>query len=298
MRREHEAARGTHEAVADLILGPGGCRRVLDIPCGSGAFLRRLDRAGLEVHGADLVKGLEVPGARFRQADMSSPLPYPDGSFDAITCIEGLEHIERPFDFVRECHRILRPGGTLVVSTPNASSLRSRWRWLLTGFHNKCKIPLDETDPSPLHHVNMMSLPELRYLLHTCGFRLAALRTNRIKPISWVYAPWVPLAWLVTAHVFRREEKDPVRRRRNREIARDLFRPAVLFGETLIAAARRAGAPLRKGTAFALDPGRDPGRESGREPDSRPASESESELESQLEGGPRRSTGAAAPAVD
>ena len=88
-------------------------------------------------------------------------------------------YIERPFDFVAECRRVVRDDGWLVISTPNISSLRSRWRWLLTGFHNKCKTPLDETRPDPLHHINMLSFPKLRYLLHRNGFSIAEMRRGR-----------------------------------------------------------------------------------------------------------------------
>jgi SAM-dependent methyltransferase len=229
----------THKVAAELLFEEANLRRVLDIPCGEGAFAKRLLERGIEVSAADLVDEMKVSGAQFAVCDMNEPLPYRDGEFDAVVCIDGIEHIERPFDFVRECGRVLRGGGILVLSTPNISALRSRWRWLLTGFHNKGKSPLDEGKPSPLHHISMLSFPALRYLLHTNGFRIEAVRANRIKAISWAYAPLVPLAYLVTRHVFHREEKDPGQRERNREILRRMFSRDVLFGETLIVKAVR-----------------------------------------------------------
>ncbi len=84
-------------------------------------------------------------------------------------CIDGIEHLRRPFDFIAEVRRVLRIGGEVILSTPNISSLRSRLRWLLTGHHHKCPAPLDERNPNPLHHINMISFPELRYLLHSNG---------------------------------------------------------------------------------------------------------------------------------
>jgi hypothetical protein len=134
---------------------------------------------------------------------------------------------------------VVRVGGVCIVSTPNISALRSRWRWLLTGFHNKQKVPLNERDPTPWHHVGLLGFPQLRYLLHRHGFRITAIATNRIKPVSWLYLPLWPVSALVTRAALRRWERDPDQRRRNAEIRRQMFSPAVLFGETLIVKAQR-----------------------------------------------------------
>jgi SAM-dependent methyltransferase len=214
---------------------------VLDIPCGEGALWARLQAAGVEVHGADLVPPPSpLPGVPFVRADMNERLPFPDGAFDALACVDGIEHLERPFDFVRECRRVIRPGGTLVVSTPNISALRSRWRWLLTGFHNKGKTPLDETAANPWHHVNLMAFPALRYLLQREGFRIMAVATNRVKAVSWLYLPLWPVAAVATAAAFWRWERDPAQRGRNAEIRRQLLSVPVAFGETLVVKAQRA----------------------------------------------------------
>ena len=234
-----ETAKNTHNVVGALLFEEQGIRSVLDLPCGEGAFTKRLLDRELEVQAGDCVNIIKVPDARFQACDMNRPLPYKDGEFDAVVCIDGIEHIERPFDFVRECHRIVRDHGILIVSTPNISALRSRWRWFLTGFHNKRKCPLNEGKQSPLHHINMLSFPDLRYLLHVNGFKISSIRTNRVKAISWVYAILLPIAYLVSTSIFYREEKDPAQRRRNKQIFRQMFSKAVLFGESLVVKAER-----------------------------------------------------------
>ncbi len=234
------AGKNTHTRVLALLAGEPAVRRVLDIPCGEGALAARLAAAGLEPHGADVQEILRVAGVPFTRADMNAPLPFADGEFDAVCCVEGIEHIERPFDFVRECRRVLRSGGSLILTTPNISALRSRWRWLLTGFHNKGKTPLDETAPNPWHHVGLLSFPAVRYLLHTTGFRITAITTNRVKAAAWLYLPLWPVAWMMTAWVFRREVKDPDRRRRDAEVRRQLYSFPVAFGESLVVQAVRA----------------------------------------------------------
>jgi len=236
-----QTSRHTHRVAAELLAAEPACRRVLDVPCGEGAFLARVRALGRDGHGADLESRLRVAGVPFVAADMNAALPFTDAAFDAVVSLDGIEHLERPFDFVRECGRVLAPGGVLILSTPNVSALRSRWRWLWTGFHNKGKTPLDETGPTPWHHVNLMAFPELRYALHRNGFRISAIRTNRIKLVSWLYLPLWPVAAVATAAAFRRWERDPAQRRRNAEIWRQLLRPAVAFGETLILKAKRSG---------------------------------------------------------
>jgi len=84
----------------------------------------RLRATGYEVQAVDVQPLLKVAGVPFTRADMNAPLPFADDGFDAVACIDGIEHLERPFDFVRECRRILRPGGVLLLSTPNISALR------------------------------------------------------------------------------------------------------------------------------------------------------------------------------
>lgn len=227
-------SKNTHNVVAQLLLEDEHCKRVLDIPSGAGAFTNRLLQKNIEVHSADIENIMMVENKNFSVADMNRRLPYEDNTFCAVVCIDGIEHIERPFDFVRECHRVLKPGGHLIISTPNISSLRSRWRWFWTGHHNKCKSPLNELQPTPLHHINMISYPEIRYLLHTNKFEITKVATNRVKGISYVYAAFAPVSYLYTRFVYGKEEKAREQKERNKEILNKSFKKPLLFGETMI----------------------------------------------------------------
>ena len=231
-------SKNTHNVVAEL-LGEVANRKVLDLPCGEGAFSKRMFESGADVFSADFLNIIRIPHAQFSLVDMNGRLPYADEMFDAVVCIDGIEHIEKPFDFIRECQRIIRKDGVLVISTPNLSALRSRWRYLLTGFHQGEKSPLDESEYTPYHHLSLVSFPELRYRLHANGFKVAAVRTNRVKFISWLYVVLAPLAYVVTVLAFNKEEKVARVREQNKEIARQMFTVPVLFGETLIVKATR-----------------------------------------------------------
>jgi len=231
-------SKNTHQVVAELLFEETEVNPVLDIPSGAGAFTNRLLQKEIEVHSADIENILMVKNEHFRVADMNEVLPYDDGFFNNAVCIDGIEHLENPFHFVRECGRVLKVGGTLLISTPNINSLRSRWRWFWTSHHNKNKSPLDENDPTPLHHINMFSYQRLRYVLHTNGFEIEKVRTNRVKGISWIYSIFVPFAYLFTSFVFNKE-KIINQKEVNQTIKKDLFSKSLLFGETMIVKARR-----------------------------------------------------------
>jgi 2-polyprenyl-3-methyl-5-hydroxy-6-metoxy-1,4-benzoquinol methylase len=232
-------SRNTHNKVTELLFNSTIHQKVFDIPSGHGAFTKRLIDKGIEVYSGDIENILKIDNPRFAITDMNQPIPFENDFFDAIVCIDGIEHLERQFDFTKECYRILKSGGTFILSTPNINSLRSRWRWFLTGHHNKCKSPLNETKPSALHHIALISFSQLRYMLHSAKFKIEIVTTNRIKPINWLYAPWVPLVYARTWLVFRMEEKDPDQKKRNKEILKLLLSKDVLFGETLIIKAQK-----------------------------------------------------------
>lgn len=60
----------------------------------------------------------------------TEPLPYPDNSFDFVLCEGLLEHTLRPKQLFSEIHRVLRPGGSVLISVPNATNITTRWRML------------------------------------------------------------------------------------------------------------------------------------------------------------------------
>jgi len=224
-----------------LSLGVPNGARVLDAPCGDGSLTAALAAAGYDAHGIDAVDsgGSSTLGAAFRLGDLNGPLPWPDRFFDAALSIEGIEHLENRFAFLRELHRVLAPGATLLVTTPNIASLRSRVRFLGSSFYHRDTRPLREAARHPLHHIALATLADLRYALHTSGFRLTTVGHTHIKPVSYAYAWLAPWMWVYTSAAFRKE-KDPDQRRANREIRSALLSKSVLFGENLMLTCVRA----------------------------------------------------------
>ena len=213
--------------------------RVLDAPCGGGALTVALAQQGFSATGADLDSEVApLLGPSFTQANLDAPLPWPNDHFDAVFCTEGIEHLENHFSFLREIHRILKPGGLLVLTTPNITALRSRVRFFGSGFFGRDSRPLNEAKRHPLHHIGLATFPELRYELHVSGFHLMEARHTHIKPISYLYAIFAPWMWLYTRIAFRKE-KDDAQRERNKEILAALFSHSALFGECLLLIGRK-----------------------------------------------------------
>jgi len=214
--------------------------RVLDAPCGGSAALTlALIEKGFEAIGADVDTDAEARlGKAFAKVDLNATLPWPAQSFDAVFSTEGIEHLESHYSFLNEMWRILKPGGILVITTPNITALRSRVRFFGSGFFGRDSRPLNEASRHPLHHIGLATFPELRYELHTSGFRLMAVQHTHIKPISYIYAIYAPWMWLYTRIAFRKE-KDAAQRERNREILATLCSPSLLFGECLMLVARK-----------------------------------------------------------
>jgi 2-polyprenyl-3-methyl-5-hydroxy-6-metoxy-1,4-benzoquinol methylase len=234
------AAKNAHTVVLrELLARVSAGARVLDAPCGDGSLAAEMSAAGLVVTGLDIDSPARAEGFEFRRADLSAPLPIAAAAVDVVVSVEGVEHLERPFDFVRECARVLPPNGLLIMTTPNISSLRSRWRWFLTGFHHKAKYALDETAPSPLHHINMLSYHRLRYILHTNGFHIETVTTNRIRPMSWLYALAVPLVAATSRLGIARARKQEINRAISLDVYRAMMSPALLFGELMVMIARK-----------------------------------------------------------
>jgi SAM-dependent methyltransferase len=120
--------------VLELLAGAEGS--VLDVGCGPGVMVEDLLNLGCTVWGVDgsprMIEACEkrfggTPGARFCVADATG-LPFRDGSFDGVICMGVIDHVVPPAAGITEMARVLRPGGTLLVSFPNLLSPYAFWR--------------------------------------------------------------------------------------------------------------------------------------------------------------------------
>jgi SAM-dependent methyltransferase len=96
---------------------PGGV--VVDLGCGNEDFLAYLDVWAAELVGVDLEPPERGLYHRYLQADVQQKIPLPDGYAHVVACKFLLEHLDDVGSFLREARRILKPGGRLVLLTPN-----------------------------------------------------------------------------------------------------------------------------------------------------------------------------------
>lgn len=124
------AAEGTHAKTLEILheLGLTARAKVLDMPCGAGAFASAAEQLGFDVTGLDIHPNEPYYGKIDKRilGDANKGLPFEDDMFDAVCSIEGIEHLENPSFFLRELCRVTKPGGYCILSTPNVDSYRSR----------------------------------------------------------------------------------------------------------------------------------------------------------------------------
>lgn len=105
--------------------------RVLDVGSGAGATLNELRKLGWEVYGVDPDPQAVDNAMRSYSLNVSTGAiedrSYPSNHFDSVIMSHVIEHVHNPVDLLAECRRVLKPGGLLVVATPNAESLGSQY---------------------------------------------------------------------------------------------------------------------------------------------------------------------------
>jgi 2-polyprenyl-3-methyl-5-hydroxy-6-metoxy-1,4-benzoquinol methylase len=152
--------------------------RLLDVGCGNGIFLDQMRHlgwnvAGVEPDGEAVSVAYEKFGLEIFHGSLEEA-KFPDGHFDAITMNHVIEHVLDPIGLLKECGRVLRQGGKLVVVTPNIKSLGRRMlsdAWLAW---------------DPPRHLFLFSSQALRASAERAGLVIRELRTTA-KGARWIW---------------------------------------------------------------------------------------------------------------
>jgi 2-polyprenyl-3-methyl-5-hydroxy-6-metoxy-1,4-benzoquinol methylase len=160
---------------------------VLDYGAGTGTLSRML----FDLHqfdkmiGADLMqRPSNLPEAiEWLAQDLNHPLSIPDDHLDALLSVEVIEHLENPRAVARDWFRMLKPGGRLFFTTPNADSWRSLVTLALKGHHQEFT---DENYPA---HITALVGTDLRRILTEAGFEAIecayALTSRLYGRLTW-----------------------------------------------------------------------------------------------------------------
>jgi len=165
------AAEGVHSVVLNLLKNEER-GRVLDAAAGEGHMTYNLLKMGFIVTPCDInPENFKVEGIKCDKVNLNEKLPYPTNSFDYVVSIETIEHIENPWQLVREFSRVLKPGGKLILTTPNVSNIPSRALYLI-----KCDFHRFGNNKD---HITPLPLPLLKRMLEESGFEIEGLFTNK-----------------------------------------------------------------------------------------------------------------------
>ncbi len=165
--------------IAFLSQGLSPSARILDVGCGRGVVFGPLADRGFQVYGVEMseaaARGCD-PRAQVRIGDHLSAAGFEPAFFDQIVIWHVLEHLPDPAGTIRECHRILKPGGRLIIAVPNFSSAQARWSgpaW----FH------LD-----PPRHLYHFPCDALHRLAEQAGFDVLSTHhfSLRQNPFGWI----------------------------------------------------------------------------------------------------------------
>ena len=227
--------------------------RVCDVGAGSGALARLLadylnHEHALQPEGRIVAcdadtSSFEAEGVECLPTAPDGSLPFEDGTFDATISMEVIEHVEDQFLFLRELKRVTKPGGRVIVTTPNVLNVNSRLRTLLTGFPVLFDpLPLSKTSPRFLGgHIHPISPYFMGYGAHRAGLVDLELHTDRTKRSAMFLGALLAPLFLAgrALQVRRMRRKHPDVFAENRELIQSVSGWNLLTGRTAVLSASR-----------------------------------------------------------
>ncbi len=163
--------------------------KLLDVGCGEGVFSKYLkEKHSVDVDAIDInqaaVDRARKNGLNAKKVDLEGNWPYKKGSFDIVLGVQVIEHLVNPDQFLRNAREVLRPGGVVVISTPNLAAWFNRVIFML-GYHPFFLEPstVDKTvglsftkklspNRNPVGHIRVFTLKALNEILVLHGFRI------------------------------------------------------------------------------------------------------------------------------
>jgi SAM-dependent methyltransferase len=173
--------------LADLDILGG---ELLDVGCGVGLLWPFIQDRFDRYSGADVLVFEGFPKDQaFHKLDLDTGrVPLPDGSAEVVAAVETIEHLENPRALFRELTRLAKPGGWVVVTTPNQLSLTSKLSFCLLN-----EFSWFRGGNYPAHITALIEI-DLRRMASECGLiepRVVYSRYGRIAGTPWHYPRWL-----------------------------------------------------------------------------------------------------------
>ena len=182
---------------------------LIDCGAGTGKFVEEMSHIcramALDDHLESLAIAGKMLGADRVIEGRCTALPFPDNSLDALTALDVLEHVDDDQLAVEEFHRVLKPGGRLVITVPALPLLWSDWDVVLHHHRRYTKTTLlallDKSSFQVIHwnYINVVALPavwlirKLRYMADMFGFSASGRVEDSIPPaplngvLRWIF---------------------------------------------------------------------------------------------------------------
>jgi len=229
-------------------------KQVIDFPAGNGITSGILKEVGANPIPLDLfTEYFDVEGLHCTRANIRDGLPLESKSADALVCQEGIEHFSDQYQALQEFNRVLKPNGTLLITTPNYSNLRSKLSYLLSESERFNSImPPNELDSIWMAqkeitneiyfgHIFLIGIQKLRVLAKLTGFRIKKIHFTRVKSTSlvlmFIFYPFILLSNWITYTKNLRKNKDysmETKKATYGEIFRISINPGILVGSHLM----------------------------------------------------------------
>ena len=178
-------------------------KTVIDVPAGNGVTSRILKEIGAIPLAFDLFpEYFQVESLKCERTNVLEKIPLEDKTADFVICQEGIEHFTDQFKALKEFNRLLKPKGSLIITTPNYSNLRARLSYFLSESERFGSImPPNEIDSIWMNdqsitneiyfgHVFLIGIQKLRVLATLSGFRIKRIQFTKLKTTSLFIFPF------------------------------------------------------------------------------------------------------------
>ena len=220
-------------------------KRVCDLSAGRGYIARLFEEVGADVHAYDLFPDQNrFLKTSVHKIDLQQKFPIEDALMDIVICCETIEHLPNQYFLFQETSRILKPGGIFILTTPNSSSLRSRFsQFMMESEHYGAPAPnelnaftsWDGNKDGYFSKLFISGALRLRTLAALNQFVLKKIHPTKRSSTSAFLMFWYPVLYYFNRKAMKKQIKhDPANEQTYRTIFKLNTSMDVLLGKHLI----------------------------------------------------------------